>query len=92
MISPDGDNKYPGELKLFATYTLLNNGNGATTLNLDMGADFTGNCDKSCPINLTNHSYFNLGGHERPEGILSHNLQINAFGYTPTDADSIPTH
>ena len=45
----------------------------------------------STPVNLTNHTYFNLAGHDEPRGILDHMLSINAFGYTETDHDSIPT-
>ena len=43
------------------------------------------------PINMTNHSYFNLDGHDYANGILDHQLKIIAGAFTPTDADSIPT-
>ena len=46
---------------------------------------------KCSPINLTNHSYFNLAGHTDESGILSHDLQIYADAWTPTDENSIPS-
>ena len=46
--------------------------------------------EKATPINLTNHSYFNLAGHDSKEGILQNILQIDADEITPLDADSIP--
>ena len=46
---------------------------------------------KKTPIGLTNHSYFNLAGHDHPNGILGHQLEIKAQSYTLTDSDSIPT-
>ena len=42
-------------------------------------------------MNLTNHSYFNLGGHDSADKILTHSLQIFASAYTKLDSDSIPT-
>jgi aldose 1-epimerase len=43
------------------------------------------------PINLTNHSYFNLAGHDSLSKILDHTLLISAGSFTPNDSDSIPT-
>ena len=46
---------------------------------------------KSSPINLVNHSYFNLAGHDKGEDISNHHIQIEAEGFTPMDQDSVPT-
>jgi len=46
---------------------------------------------KATPIGLTNHSYFNLAGHDSKEGIHEHILEIDADHFTETDAESIPT-
>ena len=46
---------------------------------------------KSCPVNMTNHAYFNLAGHDSAERILDHSIQIFADHFTPNDSNSIPT-
>ena len=77
-VSPDGDEGYPGEVKLLATYTLEGN-----TLSLQMEAT------SSAPtlLNLTNHAYWNLNGSGTMD---NHLLQVNASAYTPMVAN-IPT-
>ncbi len=82
FTSPDGDNGYPGTLKLTMTYTLTDAG----ALRIDYGAT----TDKPTIINLTNHSYFNLGG-AASGPVYGHVMQVVARRYTPTDEKQIPT-
>jgi len=80
--SPDGDSQYPGDLKARVTYTL----NDANVLRIDYNA--TTETETIC--NLTNHSYFNLSGHDAKD-ILDHELEIVADKTTAVDAGLIPT-
>ena len=80
--SPDGQEGYPGEQAMTVTYTLTNNN--------EVRIDYTAKSDKPTVINLTNHSYFNLGGQGSPT-ISDHILKVNADRYTPVDATLITT-
>ena len=68
-------------MKIFVTYALENN---------SLVIHYEASTDMDTVCNLTNHSYFNLGGHASGS-MLEQELMINAQNFTPTDADSIPT-
>jgi len=80
-FSPDSEEGYPGNLHLWATYTL--------TEDNKLKLSFRATTDKDTVINLTNHAYFNLNGVGNGY-ILNHILKINADYFTPVDATSIP--
>lgn len=82
LRSPDGDEGYPGNLDVVATYTLTN----ANELRIDYEA----RTDQPTVLNLTNHCYWNLGGAGAGK-ILDHELLVAADKYLPIDATSIPT-
>jgi aldose 1-epimerase len=79
-LSKDGEEGYPGDLTVHATYTV--------TEDNALEIKFKATTDKDTVCNLTHHSYFNLCG---SGDVLDHVVYINADKFTPTDATSIPT-
>jgi aldose 1-epimerase len=80
--SPDGEEGYPGNLSVSVTYSV--------TADDALRIDYTATTDQATPVNLTNHSYFNLAG-PAPGTILGHELTLAADQYTPADDELIPT-
>lgn len=82
-VSPHGEEGYPGTLSCAVRYALRRDRN-------ELSIGYTATTDQATPVNLTNHSYFNLSG-EGSATILRHELELAADAYTPTDATLIPT-
>jgi len=80
LVSEDGDMGYPGRVECLVRYTLT--GTGALRVKI------SATTDKTTPVNLTQHSYFNLDGSHT---ILDHGLEIEAEDYLPVDENLIPT-
>jgi aldose 1-epimerase len=80
--SPDGDEGYPGTLTVRVTYLLTASG--------VLQVEYWATTDKPTPVNLSQHSYFNLAG-DGVRDVLDHEIMINADRYTPVDATLIPT-
>jgi aldose 1-epimerase len=80
--SPEGEEGYPGTLRSRVTYTLTDDDR--------LIVDYQATTDKATPVNLTQHTYWNLAGSAQRD-ILGHELTINADAITPVDSTLIPT-
>ena len=82
IISPDGEEGFPGTLSVTVTYTV--------TSDNALKISYKAVSDKDTVVNLTNHAYFNLAGHD--SGTVDNQiLQINSSFYTPNDNECMPT-
>jgi aldose 1-epimerase len=81
-LSKDGEEGFPGNLNVTVHYTLTDQN--------ELKIEYDAESDKATPVNLTNHTYFNLSG-DVNNTILDESLMINADRYTPVDSTLIPT-
>lgn len=82
-VSNDGEEGYPGTLKVDVVYTFTDDD--------ELKIDYSAATDKPTVVNLTHHSYFNLTGDAATHSILDHKLWISGNSYTPVNAELIPT-
>ena len=81
-VSPDGEEGFPGTMEISAVYTL--------TEDSELTIEYEAICDKACPINLTNHTYWNLTDIDGGD-VLDHELSLNCSKYLPVNDVQIPT-
>jgi aldose 1-epimerase len=81
-LSKDGEEGYPGNLDITVHYWLRSDNS--------LGIEYLATTDRATPVNLTQHSYFNLKGEGRGD-ILGHVLTLKASHFTPVNAGLIPT-
>lgn len=82
LLSPDGDQGYPGNVQMEVEYSLGDDNS--------LRISYLGKTDKDTIINMTNHSHFNLNGHASGD-VLDHKMWIDADAFVPTDEKLIPT-
>ena len=83
LNSPDGDQGFPGNAYIKVTYTLNDE--------RELAIEYEAKCDKDTAFNFTNHSYFNLAGHQHTERAMEQTLEMPARFFNPDDAENIPT-
>lgn len=81
LVSPDGQEGYPGTLEVKVAYTLSDGG---------LAIDYRARCDRDTVFNPTNHSYFNLSGHDSGS-VEGQYIRVTGSRYTPAAAGLIPT-
>ena len=83
LNSPDGDQGFPGNAVIRVTYSLDNEAG--------LHVIYDGICDQDTVFNMTNHSYFNLAGHDKTGAAMDQILTMPARFFNPDDAENIPT-
>ena len=83
LVSPRGDQGFPGKADIYVTYSL--EAGGVLRIRYD------GLCDRDTVFNMTNHSYFNLAGHQNREAAMKQELILPGRFFNPDDAENIPT-
>lgn len=81
LLSPDGEENYPGNLELSVVYSLSVDG--------ELSLDYTATTDADTVINITNHAYFNLNGTHEQNTIHNHTLQVNASAFCESDKNCL---
>ena len=87
-VSKDGEEGFPGNLTATVTYRVAA---GGAERDARLVTTMTATCDKVTPVNLAQHSYFNLAGHDCGRSVLDHRIRLHATEYTPVDDTLIPT-
>ncbi len=82
ILSPDGEEGFPGNMEFTVKYTLMDT---------SVIIEYFARSDKDTVCGFTNHSYFNLNGGASGTTMLNHTLQIDADGYCEVDSDALPT-
>ncbi|MBQ9467519.1 MAG: galactose mutarotase [Clostridia bacterium] len=82
LISPDGEENFPGRVDLCVTYTFTEENR--------LIINYKAQTDKPTVLNLTNHAYFNLSGYDSGASVMENELYINSDQYLPCDEDLIP--
>lgn len=83
LTSAAGDQGFPGELQVEVRYVLTDENK--------VIIHYRTQVNELCPVNLTNHAYFNLAGEDSVRTALEHDLQLSATHYLPTDERGVPT-
>ena len=83
LTSPQGDQGFPGTADIYVTYSLEKDH--------VLKIRYDGLCDQDTVMNLTNHSYFNLAGHEKTDATMKQELILPGRFFNPDDAENIPT-
>ena len=98
-VSEDGDEGFPGRVTIAVTYAVRDNG-GSTgdddrirrrRFDATLATTMVASTNRTTPVNLAQHSYFNLAGHDSGVMIEDHRVKLRCAAYTPVDAASIPT-
>ena len=83
LLSPDGDQGFPGDAVIQVTYAL--------SANKTLTISYSGYANKDTVFNLTNHSYFNLAGHDQTDSAMNQILTLPSRAFAAADSASIPT-